>query len=98
MSWKDHSKIFLKFYENDFDDLSFKSIDAEISLWKHHWENFSANLPDNVSATLKHISFPCFPFIKRALRILGAIPVSSIIFIYEVAKNIQSLNHNQESA
>ena len=77
MSWKDHFKIFLKFYESDFEDLSFKSLDAELSLWEHHWENCSANLPDNVSATLKQISFPCFPFIKRALRILGTIPVSS---------------------
>ena len=47
------------------------------NLWEHHWENCSANLPDNVSATLKQISFTCFPFIKRALRILGTIPVSS---------------------
>ena len=77
MSWKDHFKIFLKFYESDFEDLSFKSLDAELSLWEHHWANCSANLPDSVSATLKQISFPCFPFIKRALRILGTISVSS---------------------
>ena len=36
MSWKDHFKIFLKFYENDFKDLSFKSLDVELSLWEHH--------------------------------------------------------------
>ena len=77
MSWKDHFKIYLKFYESDFEDFSFKSLDAELRLWEHHWENGSANLPDNVSATLKQISFPCFPFIKRALRILGTISVSS---------------------
>ena len=77
MSWKDHFKIFLKFYESDFEDLSFKSLDAELSLWKHHWDNCLANLPNSVSATLKQISFLCFPVIKRALRILGAIPVSS---------------------
>ena len=77
MIWKDHFKIFLKFYESDFEDLSFKSLDAELSLWEDHWENCSANLPDNVSATLKKISFLCFPFIKRALRILGTILVSS---------------------
>ena len=39
MSWKDHFKIYLKFYESDFEDLSFKSLDAELSLWEHHWEN-----------------------------------------------------------
>ena len=63
MSWKDHFEIFLKFDESDFEDLSFKSLDAELSLWEHHWENCSANLPDNISPTLKQISFPCFPFI-----------------------------------
>ena len=36
MSWKGHFKIFLKLYESDFEDLSFKSIDAELSLWEHH--------------------------------------------------------------
>ena len=77
LSWKDHFKIFLEFYESDFEDLNFKSLDAELSLWEYHRENCSANLPDNVSATLKQISFPCFPFIKRALRILGTITVSS---------------------
>ena len=75
MSWKDHCKIFSKLYESDFEDL--KSLDAALSLWKHHWENCLASLPDNVSTTSKQISFPCFLFIKRALRILGTIPVSS---------------------
>ena len=65
MSWKDQFKIFLKFYESDFEDLSFKSLDAELSLWEHHWANCSANLPDNVSATLKQISFPVFLLSKE---------------------------------
>ena len=69
--------MFLKFCESDLDDLSFKSLHAELSLWGHHWKNCSANLPDNVSAILKQISFSCFPFIKRVLRILGTITVSS---------------------
>ena len=33
MSWKDHFKVFLKFHESDFEDLSFQSLDAELSLW-----------------------------------------------------------------
>ena len=33
MSWKDHFKVFLKFHESDFKDLSFQSLDAELSLW-----------------------------------------------------------------
>ena len=76
MSLEDHFKIFLKFYESDFEDLSLKSLDAELSLWDDHCENCSANLPDNVSATLTQISFSCFPFIIKALRILGTISVS----------------------
>ena len=79
ISWKDHFKIFLKIYESEFEDHSFKSLDTELSFWEHHWESCSANLPDYVSATLKLISFSCFPFIKRALRKLGAIPVSSCL-------------------
>ena len=58
-------KIFLKFYKNGFEDISFKSLHAELSLREHHWENCSAHLPDNVSATSNQISFPCFPLIKR---------------------------------
>ena len=77
MLLKDHFKIFLKFYESGFEDLRFKSLDAELSLWEHHWDNCLANLPNSVTAISKQISFPCFPVIKRALRILGTIPVSS---------------------
>ena len=29
MSWKDHFKIFLKFYESYFEDFSLKQLDAE---------------------------------------------------------------------
>ena len=43
-SWKDPFKTFLKFYEGDFEDLNFKLLDAELSLWGHHWDNCSAKL------------------------------------------------------
>ena len=33
MSWKNDFKIFLRFYESDIEDLSFKSLGAELSLW-----------------------------------------------------------------
>ena len=36
MSWRDHSEIFLGFFESDFEGLSFKLLDAELSLWEHH--------------------------------------------------------------
>ena len=72
---EDHFKISLKLYESDFEELSFKSLDADLCLWEYHQENSSANLRDNVSVTLKQVNFPCFPFIKRALRILVTIPI-----------------------
>ena len=59
MSWKDHFKIFLKFYGSDFKDLSFKSLDAELNYWEHHWENCYKNLHNNVSAT------PVFHLLKQ---------------------------------
>ena len=31
MPWKEHFKIFLKFYESDFENLTFKSLDAELN-------------------------------------------------------------------
>ena len=76
-SWKHHFKIFLRFYKSEFEDLSFNSLGTEVSLLEYHWEIFSANLPDNVSATLNEIIFSYFSFIKRALKILGTILVSS---------------------
>ena len=96
MSWKDHFKIFLKLYENDFEYLSFKSLDAELSLREHHWENCSANSPDNVCVTLKQISFTCLPFIKRALRIRGTIPVSSCACerSFSSIKMLKTYNHS----
>ena len=76
-SWEDHFKIFLRFYKSEFEDLSFKSLDTEVRLLEYHWEIFSANFPVNVSATLNEIIFSYFSFIKRALKILGTITVSS---------------------
>ena len=85
MSWKD-----------DFDDLSFKLLDAELSLWEHHWENCLANLPDNVCVTSKQTIFTCFLFIKRALRILGTIPVSSCACerSFSSIKLLKTYNHS----
>ena len=34
MSWKDHFQIFSNFYDSDFEDLCFKSLDAELCLWE----------------------------------------------------------------
>ena len=67
-TWRDHFKRFLRFYENDFEDLCLLSLDGELSLWEHHWKNSVKGLPDNVSSTLKQITFLSFPIIKRALK------------------------------
>ena len=75
--WKSHFKSFLEFYSDDFDDSSLGSIDAELTLWEEYWTQYTGNLPDTVTSTLKAIDFPCFDTIKVALRILGTIPVTS---------------------
>ena len=74
---RDHFKRFLSFYENNFEDLCLLSLDGELSLWEHHWKNSVKELPENGSSTLKQITFPSFPIIKRALRIWGTMPVTS---------------------
>ena len=75
--WRYHFKRFLSFYENDFEDLCLLSLDDELSLWEHQWKNSVKGLQDNVSSILKQITFPSFPMINRALRILGTMPVTS---------------------
>ena len=30
-------KIFLKFYEGDFGQVSMKTLEAELDLWEEHW-------------------------------------------------------------
>ena len=74
---RSHFEMFLSFYENDFEDLCLLSLDGDLSLWDHHLKNSLKGLPDNVSYTLKQITFLSFPIIKRALRILGTMPVTS---------------------
>ena len=78
-TWSDHFKRFLSFSENEFEDLYLLPLDGELSLWEHHWKNSVKGLPNNVSSTLKQITFPSFTIIKRALRILRTMPVTSCI-------------------
>ena len=63
------------------------SLDGELSLWEHYRKNSVKRLPDNVSSTLKQIAFSSFPIIKRALRILETIPVTS----YTCARSFSSM-------
>ena len=82
-----HKCIFEGMYISPY--IMVSSLRNNISIsWKDHFKIFlkiyesefeDHSLPDYVSATLKLISFSCFPFIKRALRKLGAIPVSSCL-------------------
>ena len=57
--------------------MSMKTLESELDLWEQYWCQRKSCLPDSVSTTLKSIHFPCFPTIKTALRILGALPVTS---------------------
>lgn len=77
LNWRSEFLCFLDFYKDDFNQVSFKTVEAELDLWEEHWNNPKTTLPDSVSSTLKCISFTCFPIIKTALRILGTIPVTS---------------------
>ena len=77
MCWRPKFKTFLKFYEGNFGQKSMETLESELDLWEEHWRQSKTCLPDSVSTTLKSINFPCFPIIKTALRILGALPVTS---------------------
>ena len=47
-------------------------------LWKQYWVTFKgSSVPNNVSETLKLLSFPGFENIKVSLRILATLPVIS---------------------
>ena len=50
-----------------------------IIIWEDHWKNSVKGSGNIVSSTLKQITFPSFQIIKRALRILGTMPVTSSI-------------------
>lgn len=75
LCWKDKFKLFADFYADDVP--SFSSLDGELELWGTYWETYTGSLPDNVSSTLKSVSFKSFENIKVLLRILGTLPVTS---------------------
>ena len=53
------------------------AIPGELDLWKQYWVTFKGSVPNNVSETLKLLSFPGFENIKVSLRILATLPVIS---------------------
>ncbi|XP_065640525.1 52 kDa repressor of the inhibitor of the protein kinase-like [Hydra vulgaris] len=75
MCWKKQFETFCDFYIDDFTNIS--ALNGELVLWEKYWESFSGTIPDNISLTLKSISFPGFENIKIALKILGTLPVTS---------------------
>ncbi|XP_065651277.1 52 kDa repressor of the inhibitor of the protein kinase-like [Hydra vulgaris] len=75
LCWRKQFEIFYDFYINDFPNIS--ALNGELVLWEKYWESFSGTIPDNISLTLKSISFPGFENIRIALRILGTLPVTS---------------------
>ena len=74
-SWKEQFLDFAKFYRDDFPN--FNLLDSELVLWQKYWSDYAGTLPQNISCTLKLVSFPGFENIKVALRILGTLPVTS---------------------
>ena len=64
LCWRSRFKNFLKLYEEDFGQISMKTLESELNLWEEHWSQSKTFLPDSVSTTLKSINFPCFPIIK----------------------------------
>ncbi|XP_065681485.1 52 kDa repressor of the inhibitor of the protein kinase-like [Hydra vulgaris] len=75
LCWRKQFEIFCDFYINDFPNIS--ALNGELVLWEKYWESFSGTIPDNISLTLKSVSFPGFENIKIALRILATLPVTS---------------------
>ena len=73
--WKEKFKAFAEFYADDLPN--FFGIDGELDLWERHWLLSTSYVPDNISTTLKAISYPGFENIRAALRILATIPVTS---------------------
>ena len=74
-SWQEKFKSFAEFYAADLPN--FTALDGELQLWAKYWETYEGAHPDNISSTLKAVSFQSFENIKVALRILGTLPVTS---------------------
>ena len=68
-----------------------------MQLWANFWEMYQGSHPDNISSTLKEVSFKSFENIKVALRILGTLPVTS----YECERTFSALrrlkNYNRST-
>ena len=73
--WKEKFSLFANFIRDDLPNAL--SLDSEPDLWETYWISYKGSLPDNVSNTLKSIKFSRFQNIKVALRIVGALPVTS---------------------
>ena len=73
--WKSQFKTFGNFYKKDFPN--FTALEGALGLWEQYWKTFTGIIPENISLTLKEVSFPGFENIKFALRILGTLPVTS---------------------
>ena len=73
--WKEHFKIFAKFYEDDLPNPL--ALEAEMQLWEKYWLNYKGCRPDSIAPTLKAVNFKAFENIKVALRLLATLPVTS---------------------
>ena len=75
LNWQKKFLSFASFYKDDMPN--YIAIPGELDLWKQYWVTFKGSVPNNVSETLKLLSFPGFENIKVSLRILATLPVTS---------------------
>ena len=75
VNWREKFSLFAGLLKDDFPCP--KALEAELDLWETYWLESKHCLPDNVSSTLKRISFNDFNNIKVSLRILGTSPVTT---------------------
>ena len=69
--------VFANYCYGDFPN--FNGIDAELDLWFKLWVcvKLKNNLPDSVSVTLKRVDSLASPNIHLALKLLGALPITT---------------------
>ena len=75
VNWGEKFSLFADLFNYDFPCP--KALEVELDLWETYWLESKDCLPDNVSSTLKRVSFNGFNNIKVSLRILGTSPVTT---------------------
>ena len=74
VNWREKFSLFACLSKDNFP--CSRALEAELDLWETYWLESKDCLPDNISSTLKRITFNGFNNIKVSLRILGTSPVT----------------------